>query len=406
VTATTARRPSGVETALLMIMLLEVTLLGSGRIAQLGPLTLRMWLYVAGLGYATLVVLQRGRLHREVVLFLLGFLAITALSSLVGLLNDVPIPDLLEDVKPLLFFLSLLFFDIAIVDLRQVHRVANLVRLSAVVLAVGYLVGIALVVLRVLPFRLVYEVLSQRSEFFFRGDSGVFYKGFLYLGVGFCFFVVGGWRSKLVSGLLFATIVLTLTRGMLLTAVVVLGVSVLLERRSALGLPLYLATLAAAPVLVWPWLVRAFSDRVQSDAMRLWDVRVVEQSTTWLSLFIGHGLGTAVGQRERIEASYLEILHQQGLLGLLFWLSVAAVLTRDFVRATRAGREVMARPFFLGALFVYLESATNPYLTNPIGMSMVLLSLVVLKLLGTMPLEPLEQPALASPMEPVLGARV
>jgi hypothetical protein len=406
VTARPARRPSGVETALLMIMLLDLMLLGSGRIAQVGPLTLRMWLYAGGLAYATLVVLQRGTLNREVALFLLGFLAITATSSLVGFLNDVPIPDLLEDIKPLLFFLSLLFFDIAIVDLRQVHRVANVVRLSAVVLAAGYLVGIALVVLRVLPFRLVYEVLSQRSEFFFRGDSGVFYKGFLYLGVGFCFFIVGGWRSKLVSGLLFATIVLTLTRGMLLATVVILGVSVLLERRRTLGLPLYLATLAAAPALAWPWLARAFADRVQSDAMRLWDVRVVEQSTTWLSLFVGHGLGTSVGQRERIEASYLEILHQQGLLGLLFWLSVAAVLTRDFVRAARAGREVMARPFFLGALFVYLESATNPYLTNPIGMSMVLVSLVVLKLLGTVPPEPRTQPALTSPMEPVLGARV
>lgn len=36
-------------------------------------------------------------------------------------------------------------------------------------------------------------------------------------------------------------------------------------------------------------------------------------------------------------------------------------------------------------LYVFLESATNPFLTNPIGMAIVLLSLVVLKRLASMP---------------------
>ena len=112
---------------------------------------------------------------------------------------------------------------------------------------------------------------------------------------------------------------------------------------------------------------------------------VMAQNVTWSSLFLGHGLGAAVGERTRIEESYLEILHQQGLLGLVFWFAILALLARDYMRALQRGREAMALPFLLGAMFVYIESATNPFLTNPIGMSMVLIALVALKLIGSAP---------------------
>ncbi len=58
------------------------------------------------------------------------------------------------------------------------------------------------------------------------------------------------------------------------------------------------------------------------------------------------------------------------------------MITRDYLNALRSGAGPAALPFFLGAVYVYLESATNPFLTNPIGMSMVLISLVVLRLLA------------------------
>jgi O-antigen ligase len=252
-------------------------------------------------------------------------------------------------------------------------------------LAAAYLGLLTLVLLRVIPFGLVYETLGRSDEFFFRGESGLFYKGFLYLGIGFCFFLVGRGWSKLVAALLFATIVLTLTRGLVLSAVIVLAVALLVRARGALRLPAYGLLLATGVALAAPWLRKVFEVRATSDALRLGDVRVVEQSTTWASVLLGHGLGIAVGQRARIEATYLEILHQQGVLGLCFWGAIAALIMRDYLRAWKARRDDIALPFFLGAVFVYVESATNPFLTNPIGMSMVLVSLVVLRLLARGP---------------------
>jgi hypothetical protein len=182
---------------------------------------------------------------------------------------------------------------------------------------------------------------------------------------------------------------------------VVLGY--LIRPRSVLGIPIYGSLLAAGLVVAWPWITRMFAGRAESAEVRLFDLRVVEQSATWGSLLVGQGLGASVGERARIEVSYLEILHQQGVLGLLFWTALLALLTRDYVRASRRGEGGTALPFYLAALFVYIESATNPFLTNPIGMSMVLVSLTVLKLLATTPAEPALRPARGSSIAPAMA---
>jgi hypothetical protein len=330
------------------------------------------------------MVLLLGRpVHREIVLLILGFLALTATSATVGLLNRASPDQVADDVKPLLFFLGLLFFHVAIRDQRQVTTVARLIKAGSLILAMSYLGLLTLVVVGLLPFSAIYAILSQSSEFFFRGEVGIFYKGFLYLGIGLCFFFPErGVGAKAASLLLLVAIGATLTRGLLLSAALVLVLAGLLQRMSPLRTQLFLLALTAGAVAAWPWFLDLFGSRAASDAIRLYDVQVVQESASAGSFFLGHGLGTDVGARTRIEASYLEIFHQQGMVGLAFWLVVLLMVARDYLNALRSGAGAAALPFFLGAVYVYLESATNPFLTNPIGMSMVLISLVVLRLLA------------------------
>jgi hypothetical protein len=377
------RRPSLAVRVLLGGILLELILLGSGRLVELGPLTLRMWLFGAALGFAVLVLLLGCTVHREIVLLVLAFLALTATSATVGLLNRAPLDQVADDVKPLLFFLGLLFFHVAIRDQSQVTTIARLIKAGSLILAVSYLALLALVMVRVIPFSAIYALLRQSSEFVFRGEVTVVYKGFLYLGIGLCFFFPErGVGAKAASLLLLVAIAATLTRGLLLSAAVVLVLAGLLQRMSPLRTQVFLLALTAGAVAAWPWFLDIFGSRAASDAMRLHDVRVIQESASAGSFFLGHGLGTSVGARARIEASYLEIFHQQGLLGLAFWTVVLLMVARDYLNALRRGAGPAALPFFLAAVYVYVESATNPFLTNPIGMSMVLISLVVLRLLA------------------------
>ena len=42
----------------------------------------------------------------------------------------------------------------------------------------------------------------------------------------------------------------------------------------------------------------------------------------------------------------------------------------------------LAMPYFMAAAFVYVVSLTNPFLTNPIGMSVVLVAMVAVRVIG------------------------
>jgi hypothetical protein len=104
-------------------------------------------------------------------------------------------------------------------------------------------------------------------------------------------------------------------------------------------------------------------------------------AVTPISVVIGHGFGEGVPIRDNhFEINYLEIFHKQGFIGLVFWFSLMFYIGWLYLNCKRLGYEKKARPFFLAALFVYIQSATNPYLTNSIGLNMIMISIVSLNI--------------------------
>lgn len=369
---------------LLYLSLLDLVLLGSGRLLQFGPLTLRMAIYMGGLGLVVVQTLLRGAFDREFAKLTLGFLAVVFLGTLMGLMGGAPGADVAEDVKPLLFFLNLLFFAATIDSVDRVRRVGAVIRIGALILAIVYLIVVGLVYAHVLPFGILYAAASRSDEFFFRGQTGFFYKGFLYLGIGFLFFVLRPRvRDRVIAAVLLAAIVLTFTRGLLLSTVLVAGAAAILRHRNPLKKALAVAVLCCVSLGAWPLFQHRLVDRQAADSMRLNDIATVARQTTPLTVALGRGLGASIGNRPRIEESYVEIFYKQGIPGLAFWLAVMILLARYFLEARRAGHGDDALPFFLSAIFVFIESATNPFLTNPIGMSMVLIALVAERVLAT-----------------------
>ncbi|MGI8547661.1 MAG: hypothetical protein ACR2M1_10055 [Gemmatimonadaceae bacterium] len=372
--------------AMLYVSLLDLVLLGSGRILQFGPLTLRMALYAAGLGLVLVQSLLRGSFDGEYAKLTLGFIALVLLGSLMGAVTGAERAEIAEDVKPLLFFLNLFFFAAAIDSVDRVRSVASVIRVGASILAVVYLGVIGLMYAGILPFGILYAVASRSDEFFFRGQTGFFYKGFLYLGVGFLFFVFQPrLRDRMMAVALLVAIVFTFTRGLLLSAISIAGLALLVRRRDLLSGAAAVGALLCLSLAAWPVFQHSLADRETADSMRLSDIGTIARETTPVTVVVGRGFGALIGDRPRIEESYFEIFYKQGIPGLVFWLTVLVLLTRDFRAAISRGRGQDALPFFLGALFVFLESATNPFLTNPIGMSMVLVALVSGRVLATSP---------------------
>lgn len=387
--------------AMLYVSLLDLVLLGSGRLLQFGPLTLRMALYVVGLGLVLVQLFLRGSFDAEYAKLTLAFVALILLGSLMGSLTGSERTDIAADIKPLLFFLNLFFFAAAIDSVDRVRSVASVIRAGASILAILYLCVIALMYAGVLPFGALYAVASRSDEFFFRGQTGFFYKGFLYLGVGFLFFVFQPKvRDRVIAVALLAAIVFTFTRGLLLTTISVAGLALLVRGRSLLKSAATVGMVLCLSLAAWPLFQRSLADRQTADSMRLGDIATIARETTPVTVAVGRGFGALIGDRPRIEESYFEIFYKQGIPGLVFWLSILALLARDFRAAIRRGRGQEALPFFLGAMFVFVESATNPFLTNPIGMSMVLVALVSERVLANSP--PVALPDVGrEPMRPV-----
>lgn len=371
---------------------------GSGRLLQIGPLTVRMLFYLTGLAIVSGRMLFRAKLSGTDAMLVLVFIALLSVGSIVGLVMGFPRDAVAEDVKPLLFFFSLLFFDHAIDDVARVRNVSAVIRAGAVVLASAYLGVLALVRLGILPFGLLYAIASGSGEFFFRGDTGTFvYKGFLYLGVGFFFFAFRPkLRDKFLASALLIALMLTFTRGLLLAAVVVACFAFIIRQRNPVRAWVVVGALASLTLVVWPLYQSRLVSRSASDTVRMADVTAVAAHTTVPSLILGRGFGAPISERGRIEESYLEVLYKQGLPGLIFWAVVLAMLVRSFQEAARAGNGDEALPFLLSGVFVFAESATNPFLTNPIGMSMVLIALVAERVLARTPRTPQSSRVLSS----------
>jgi hypothetical protein len=126
---------------------------------------------------------------------------------------------------------------------------------------------------------------------------------------------------------------------------------------------------------------RLLGDRAHSDDARWRQIRQVLREVSFTSLFFGHGFGQGTALRPvHMEISYLEIFHKQGLLGLAFWFHLFYVIYRKFGESKKDG---LSTAFYYSVVFIFIQSATNQYFNNPIGLGMVSLSLVCLDRLAS-----------------------
>ncbi|MEQ8304003.1 MAG: hypothetical protein RIB47_11470 [Cyclobacteriaceae bacterium] len=307
------------------------------------------------------------------------------LSSIIGLVNEAPVSNVLNDVKPLLFIFSGIVFYSLIDSSKTIKLVTKLLKVSSLILAITYLAVFAGINLGIIPFLPFYNMVQPTEEFFFRGEFAFFYKGFMYLCVGAIFYF---WQfkesSKLTIFLICAAIVLTFTRGFIVSSASVFVVYFIFIK------PKYVRSIVGLGILVlglffgWSYVSNSSNiDRGVSDSDRIVQIKEVAERFTIPSAVFGHGFGIGVPFRpEHMEISYLEIFHKQGLLGLLFWLIIFVYGTYLFKVTKHKGHSDSAMPFYLSMLFVYIQSFTNPFINNPIGLSMIMISLAVLRFLA------------------------
>ncbi len=362
-----------------VITLLELFLGGGGRVFEIGAATLRIFLFFLNITIVLVLYMYHKRIPKYVLLLSSAVLAILISYTLLGWLNGAAFALIVEDVKPLSYFFSILFFSYYIDSEQRVQLVVSMIKKTSVFMAIGYIGIQTLFFLGKLDFLSFYQYANTQlspSDFIFRGTGGLFfYKGFLYMIVGLIFWIhTRSKRKGLAILIIMVAMILTGTRGFIL----MFGFLYALFYGIPLLLKLNVKILLLAAVLIFGSIYFfgnfELGDKELSDSIRIQQLIQVAERISPISFFIGHGFGIGVPVREvHMEIGYLEVFHKQGVFGLSLWALFFIILYNAYIKDKNFPG--IRRAFFLGSLFVILLSLTNPFFNNPIGISLFLIAL-------------------------------
>jgi hypothetical protein len=366
--------------------LLELFVGGGGRWITLGPITLRMFLFVVCVAVALLAVLFPRRRYDGLPLAfgLVGAYLVIHLSGLIaGAATGTDTSIMLTELQHSLYWLAAPFFACTLSSSAYIRRTAKLVELAGILLAFAYITLIICLATGVLKFAAFYALLPENGEVISRGGGLLFYKGDLYLGMALVFLVSLRGRYWLPTVLVIsAALILTLTRGFILSTSGAILLLLALQRRKG-GLLIGLLLVAIAAALVWRYLPSLneglSSSRVLSNEQRLSDMDFMWSNTSLKTLLIGEGLGSVINGRIDIENTMLWALWKLGLPGLAFWLMPLVLCMTYFAQIPNARENRLACAFLCGTILVYAQTLSNPYLNNPIGLSFVIASVFSLR---------------------------
>lgn len=375
---------------LLIFLLVEAVLAGSGRLLTFGPLTLKMYLFLITL-FVSVVLIFSYPLFDKHFFYLSSFFTLTLLvGSAIGINNGANLAYILIDLKPLIYFYVLLFLFISIKSYFEINLITLIIKKLSLFLAGFYLLILILLFSGIINFSWFYNFFSNPSfysEIIFRGDQGCFfYKGFIFLVVGFIFYFFGNSKMKILPLFIFSLAMLgTQTRGFIVDVILVLLFYFIFIKKMRIDKTLLKILVISIPIIMgilYLYSQSVIGDRTDSDMIRYMQIEQVWEHITPFSFFLGHGFGIGVPIRDvHMEITYLEIFHKQGLLGLLFWGYFLYLPTAYFfqIKKISISKSNEVLPYYLSIIAIYVQSLTNPYLMNPIGLSICLISIVVMR---------------------------
>ncbi len=252
-----------ISKAVFIIIVTELCLGGGGRLTALGPVSLRMVLFVLAIGLSIIHFVKGERISQHYWKIIALFLATVLVGGTVGWINHNSASLIWEDIKPLLYFLVLPFFVLTI-DSKETSDAALIIKLSSLALCAALLTMLCLIHSGVVSFLSFYYLTEKTQEFFYRGQLSFFYKGFLFLGIGTIFFYFTDERKKYFFILLLVVgITLSITRGLLFSLAVTFVVFNIFQKKR-LSLILF-AGLSLVVVLWGNTLTTSFSRWLDSS---------------------------------------------------------------------------------------------------------------------------------------------
>lgn len=373
--------------ALFTVTVLELFVGGGGRLLEVGPVTVRMILFAACLCVSVMVLARRKRGDSAVVLALcmvVAYLLVHLSALFIGGMKGNALGIMMTEMQQSLYWLVAPFLALMLRSHDMVYRVELVIRVAGVALAFAYLGVVAALALGAIGYSQLYITLSATGEFAFRNENFFFYKGFLYLGIAAIFFLAIPRRSSILWGtLVIVALALTLTRGFVLSTSIAALLMLIVQRRWRF-LGVALAVIAVVAFFLWGYMPSKdeslAANREVSNSQRIEDFAFIVSNTKSGTIFFGEGFGTLINERLNVENTFIWAFWRLGLAGVLFWLLPLVLCLSYFGRISRHNPDFrLACAFMFSTVLVYVQTLTNPYLNNPIGLSYVIVAIFSLR---------------------------
>jgi hypothetical protein len=314
------------------------------------------------------------------------YLLVHVAGLVVGAINGGDASQMLTEFQQSLYWLAAPFFALMLQSEQDVQRAAGVVQIAGVTMACIYLGILLALVSGAVPLGLVKAIILGSGEVTFRSGEFFTYKGFLYLGISIVFFVA--LRGKFwipLATLVACAMVLTFTRGFLISTAAAVLLMLCVQGRWRAAAPVFVLT-ASAAFLVWiylPSLDTSFLGKHDSSTnQRLADMIYMFYHATANTFLFGEGYGSLINNRFGIENTFLWALWKLGTMGLLFWMLPLSLCVYYYTKIPNRGSNRLANAYLFGTVLVYIQTATNPFLNNPIGLSFAMLAVFSLRRLS------------------------
>lgn len=374
---------------LFILLILELLLGGGGRLLDLGAVTVRMIFFSAGLYVVLLYSIIHFRVNSGLRLamgLVATYVIVYIVPFIIGSMNGNDLGAIALDVRQSLYWLSAPFFALALNSQKIVLQTGTLVRISGLVLAVCYVAAVIALSIGVIDYLPFYIALNGTGEFAFRGGNFFFYKGFLFIGIAMVFFLSSRKVSVVIWIFMAIALTMTMTRGFVLSTFFASFLMLSLQRRWKMLFFVAFLFFCSASFI---WLYMPAQDtfveasREISNEQRIGDVAYILNKINVGIFLLGDGLGSLINGRLNIENTFLWVMWKLGIVGVLFWLAPLFICLNYFFRVQKHSSAYgIACAYMFSTVLIYVQTMSNPYLNNPIGLSFVLLAIFSLRTLS------------------------
>ncbi|WP_347113482.1 oligosaccharide repeat unit polymerase [Leclercia sp. S52] len=352
------------------LLTIEIVVGGGGRLLDpfnLPPL--RYFLFaIAIFIFALNLVSLNARFKNGSLVTILMILALPIYGCLIGVLNGNGLSDIAFDLQPYLY-IFILFYLCSLNDKLTEHSLTIFIsatKIFSVFASVVYICYVLLLKGGVLNFNSLYNSFSLTQEFIFRPSGAFFAKSFFFIGIGALFFFIEKKYFLFVFSMV--ALFLTETRGVFLFA----GIAVLLASLRLNGAMKNAAYIGLALAAGFALMILVGDRAGDSDSVRVNDFNFVIGAMDGLASIFGHGFGTQILDRGRIEVVPLELLYKTGVFGLVLSAIPIVILSLSTLIKSYTIRKLQ---IVCALIFAAGVSITNPFLYTPMGIFVIAMAI-------------------------------